>query len=89
MTVVVIALDGRILDRAVHSLDLAIGSRMVDPGEAMLDPIVPTAHREHMRDVAGCRTVGVARRKAELDAVIGQDRVNLVGNGGDQGDKEG
>lgn len=54
----------------------------------MLDAVFPTAHREHMRDVAGCRAVGVARRKAELDAVVGQDRMDLVGNGCDQGDEE-
>lgn len=64
VTVVVIAFDGRVLDRAVHSFDLPIGPGMIDPGEAMLDAILPAAHREHMRDVAGCRTVGVARRQS-------------------------
>ena len=42
-----------------------------------------------MRDVAGGRAVGVAWPKAELDAVVGQDGVDLVGNGGDQSDEEG
>ena len=54
----------------------------------MLDAVLPAAHGEHMRDGAGCRTVGVARRKAELDAVISQDRVDRVGNGRDQSDEE-
>lgn len=33
--------------------------------------------------------VGVTRRKSELDAVVGQHRVDLVGNSRDQGDQEG
>lgn len=89
MAVIVIALDGRVLDRPVHPFDLPVGPGVVDPGEAMLDAIVAAAHREHMCDVASCRAFGAARRKAELNAVIGQNRVDLVGNGSDQGDEEG
>src|SRR5271156_316438 len=38
--VVVVAFDGRFLDRAVHSLDLSVGPGMVDFGEAMLDAVL-------------------------------------------------
>ena len=37
MVVIVEALDGRVLDGAVHALDLTIGSEMFRPGRAMID----------------------------------------------------
>lgn len=40
VTIVVIALDGGVLDRAVHPFDLPVGPRMVDPGKAMLDVVL-------------------------------------------------
>ena len=69
--------------------NLIRGPGMVDLGEAVLDAVLPAAHREHVGDEAGGWPVGVARREAELDAVVGQYRVNPVGDGGDQGDEEG
>ena len=84
-----IAFDGGFLDRAVHSLDLAIGPRMVGFCQPMFDAAFAASHVEHVRYVAGGWTIGVARREAELDAVVRQDRVNLVRNGGDQRDQEG
>lgn len=38
LAVAVVALDGRLLDRAAHALDLAVGPRVVHLGQAMLDP---------------------------------------------------
>ena len=46
MVFVVEAFDGRLLDGAVHSFDLAIGPRMVWLGQAVLDLICLTDHVE-------------------------------------------
>lgn len=85
VAVVMIALDGCVLDRSVHSLDLTIRPRMVDLGEAMLDAVLPAAHGEHVGHVSSRRPISMAQRIAELDAVVGQNRVDVVGNGGDRG----
>lgn len=88
VAVVVLAFDRRVLDCAVHPLDLPVGPRVIDFGEAMLEAVFPAAHLEHVRDVAGRRAIGLARRIPELDAVVGQDRMDLAGNCRDQGDEE-
>jgi len=54
-----ISLDGRILDRAVHALDLAVLPRMVQLGDAMLDAVLLASHSEHMRQ----KIVRSARRR--------------------------
>ena len=72
-----------------HPLDLPVRPGMVELGEAMLDAIFLAAHREHVGHVSRGGALSVARRIAELDAVVGQDRMDLVGNGLDQGDQEG
>jgi hypothetical protein len=51
---------------------------MVDLGEAVLDVVLAAAHGEHVRHIASRGAGGVARRMTELDAVVGQDRVDLV-----------
>ena len=88
MIIVVVATDGGFLDGSIHSLDLYIGPRMIDLGEAMLDPMFPAAHIEHVGNVPGSRTLGVARREPELDAVVGQNCVDLVGHGCNERDQE-
>ena len=45
---VVISLDGRVLDRPVHPLDLPIGPGVVGLGQAMFDPVFPTDAIERM-----------------------------------------
>ena len=89
VVVIVEALHGRILDSAVHAFDLAIGPGMPDLGEAVLDPVLFAAHVEHMGDPGCCRAVGVAWREGELNAIVGQNRVDLVWNRLDQRDEEG
>lgn len=69
VAVVVIAFDGGFLDNAVHSLDLTIGPRMIDFGEAMRDAVLAASHVEHVCHVAGGWAIGVAWRETELDAV--------------------
>ena len=46
MTVIVIAFDRRVLDRAVHPLDLTDGPRMVRLGKPVLDVIGFANHVE-------------------------------------------
>lgn len=89
VSIVVIALDGRFLDRAVHSFDLAIGPGMLDLSQPMLDPVLPAAHVEHMRGVSCCRAVRIARWEGELDPIVGENRVDLVGDGRNKGFEEG
>jgi hypothetical protein len=40
VAVVVVAFDGRLLDRPVHPLDLAVGPRVLQLGQAMLDVVL-------------------------------------------------
>ncbi len=75
---VIEAFDGRLLDRPVHSLDLTIGPRMVWLGQAVLDPICLADHIE--AHLARIRCVPVPGLLGELDAIVGQDRVDAVGN---------
>ena len=70
-------------------LDLPIRPGVVELCEAVLDAVLPAAHGEHVGHVSCRGPVGVARRITELDAVVGQDRMDLVGNSSDQGDQEG
>lgn len=87
VSIVMVALDGRFLDRAVHALDLAIGPGMLDLGQPMFDAILLAAHIERMCRVSCRRAVRVARR--ELDPIVGENRVDLVGDSRDQSFEEG
>ena len=89
MSIVMVALDGRFLDRAVHALDLAIGPGVLDPGQPMLDAVLPATHIEHMRHVSRRRSVDIARREGELNAVVGENCVDLVGDSRNQSFEEG
>jgi hypothetical protein len=53
--------------------------RMIDLGEAVLDAVLAAAHVEHVGHVSCRRPVGVSRGIAELDAIVGQHGVDLVG----------
>lgn len=101
MAVIMVAFDSGFLDRPVHPLDLAIGPGVPDLGQPVFDPVLATAHVEHVRHVGGRGTTGVARRKGELDApfdclpaavaqdrIIRQNSVDRVGHSGDQRDEE-
>src|SRR5215510_1631924 len=46
MGFVVEALDGRLLDGAVHPLDLAIGPRVLGLGQTMIDVVASARHFE-------------------------------------------
>ena len=79
VAVVVVAFDGGFLDGSVHPFDLPVGPGMLHLCAPVLDAVLVAAHVEHVRHVAGGWTVGVARREGELDAVVCQDGVDLVG----------
>lgn len=79
MAIVVEALDGRLIDGAVHPLDLTIGPRVVRLGEPVLDIVRFADNVEaHLPRPYG---VTVARLLGELDAIVGQDCVNAIGHG--------
>ncbi|MDA9535300.1 hypothetical protein ACM41_03085 [Bradyrhizobium sp. CCBAU 21362] len=78
VSIIVVALDGRFLDRAVHALDLAIGPGMLDPGQPMFDPVILASHIEHMRHVSCRRAVRIAGREGELDPIVGEHRVWIL-----------
>lgn len=84
-----VLLDGGLLDGAVHPFDLSFGPGMVDLGASVLDAVVTAPHVEHMGDEACRRSIGIARWKAELDAVFGEHGVDLARHGGDQSFQKG
>lgn len=73
VAVVVVAFDGRVLDRAVHSLDLTVGPGMVHLGQPVLDVVLGT---DTIKDVLAVPDVSLARGK--LDAIVGQDDVDAI-----------
>lgn len=75
MAVVVEALDGRVLDGAVHSLDLSVGPWVVNPGEPVLNAVLVADAIEDV--VEGIFVAGVV---SELDAVVGQHCMDGVGD---------
>ena len=90
VTVVVIAMNGRLFDRAVHALNLAIGPRMPWLGEPVINVMNGTgvfegmapeefAFSDHLLDVS--RRPALTFGVSELNAIVCEDRVNLVGNG--------
>ncbi len=79
VAVVVVALDGGDLGRAVHALDLPIGPRVVHLSQAMLDAVLCADPIEDVDE-----SVLVTHPVAELDAVIGQHDVDAVGHSQDQ-----
>lgn len=72
--------DGRILDSAIHSLDLAVGPWVIWFRQPVLDLMASTDEVEGVRpDSIASGQVFVRKR----DAVVGQHRTNLVGKDGD------
>lgn len=74
---VVIALDGGLFQRPIHAFDLAVRPGMIGLGQATLDAVFTTSHREHVRHVS-------RRRAGERNAVVGQHRVDFIRNRLDQ-----
>jgi hypothetical protein len=68
------AYDGGFLDRAIHSLDLAVRPGMPHLREAVLDPVLATNAVEDVRE--GERIQGAV---GELNAGVGQHGVDPIG----------
>ena len=79
---IVEAFDRRLLDGAVHALDLAIGPRMLGLGEAMVDVVLGAGEfegmgaedlvpLEHDLDLGG--SPAIAAGLGEVRAIVGQD----------------
>jgi len=81
MALVVETLDGRLLDRAVHALSLTVGPGMVGLGQTVLDAVSPTHPVERVPPKACRGAASVPGKVGKLDTVIGQHRVDFVGNG--------
>ena len=71
---IVVLFHGGLFERAVHPFDLAIGPRMVGLGQPMVNTMLVTNPIKDM-----LKGVKIAFAIRELDAVIGQHRVDLVG----------
>lgn len=74
------AFDGSFLDGAVHAFDLAIRPWMVDLREPVFDAILSASHVDHVDHVSRFWSVGIPRRIAELDAIVGEHCVHLEGH---------
>ena len=68
-----------LLDRAVHSLDLAVDPRVVGLGQAVLDPVGVADHVE--AHGPGEDRVPVPRLLGELDDVVSEDRMDVIRHG--------
>jgi hypothetical protein len=77
MGLIVICLHRRFLERPVHAFDLAIGPRMVGFGQPRINPILlADAIKDMMKGLDIALAIG------ELDAIISEHRVDLIGDGG-------
>ena len=83
VTLVVVALNRRFLQRAVHAFYLTIRPGMTYPRQAMLDPVLAAHPIKQVHE-----RVSVPATMGELDAVIGQHRVQPVGIEGNDGFEE-
>lgn len=79
MGIVVVAVNGGILERSVHPLHLTIGPGMIGLGQTMLNTVLGTDPvKQQFEGITISLTIG------KLDAVIGQDGVDSVGHSGNE-----
>ena len=78
--VVVEDLDCGVLDRAVHSLGLAVGPRVIGLGQPVLDAVL---HADSVEDVgsqeAAAGAVPVLGQVGKGHAIVGEHGVDLIG----------
>src|SRR5262245_47954542 len=83
MGVIVITMHSGIFQCTVHALHLSVGPGMVGLGKTMFDAMCGTdAVKEMLKRILLVRLV------SELNAIVGQDGVNLVRHGGNQTPQE-
>lgn len=75
MGVVEIAIDCRVLQRAVHPLHLPVRPGMVGLGQPMLNPMLGTNAVKQQR-----KGVTVALAVGKLDAIIREDGMDFIGH---------
>ncbi len=78
MVIVVEAFDGRVLDCAVHPLNLPIGPRVIWLCETMFDPVGLADHVEAHGPRIDC--IPVTWLLGELNAVDSENGVDLIGH---------
>src|SRR6202453_4586966 len=92
-----VAIDGRVLDGAVHSFDLPIGPWVLGLGQPVVDGVLGAGVFEGVRPngLSSLKSgLDVRRRRAriawggEVGSVVGEDGMDLVGDGGDQAAQE-
>jgi len=75
MGIVVVTVDGRIFERAVHALELTIRPRMFRFGQAVVNAVLETNPvKQQLEGILVARTIG------KLDPVVRQKGVNFIGN---------
>lgn len=84
VTIVLVTLDGSLLDSPVHPLHLTIGPRMLGLGQSMLDTVITADWVEAMNPKAGRPAIAIARQIRELNTVVGEDCIEPIGHSRDQ-----
>jgi len=81
----VVSLDGGVLDGAVHPLDLPVGPPVVWLGEPVLDAMLAADLVEALDTQPSGGSIPVAWQAGELDAIVSQDGVQIVGHSFERG----
>ena len=84
VAVVVVAFDSRFFEGAVHPLHLAIGPWVVGLGQSVFDVVLAAYLIEAVNPVMGCPAISISWQVGDLDAVVGEDRVQPIREGLDQ-----
>ena len=79
MVLVMIAVDGSLLEGSVHALDLAIGPGMIELGKSVFDDMLMT---HTIKDVFEGR--GIFFAVSKLDAVVSKDGVDVIRHSGNE-----
>src|SRR6202521_1108564 len=94
---VVEALDGCLFDGPAHAFDLSVRPGMLGLGETMIDIVLRTGQFEGMGaeeflPLDHCLYLGDAPASAagigKVDAIVGENNVDLIGDGLDQGSQK-
>ena len=79
---IMVRFDRRVLDRAVHSLGLTIGPRMIGLGQLMSYAVLDAGAAEDVEaDEDTVRPRPILRQIGESDAIVGEHRVDLMREG--------
>ena len=76
---IMIPLDGRFLDGAIHPLDLSVSPRMIDLRQPMFDLVFCTDAVEEMLE-----SPSILEAVGKLDAVVRENSMNAVRHSGDK-----